>query len=79
MKYLLNPTPPLISDPALCTHLSAAALKRNLSAHAICNPAILAGGTKAEMKARLKEILETRAMDLRVRGMMWNVEDAEEV
>ncbi|KAJ7595501.1 hypothetical protein C8J56DRAFT_1115426 [Mycena floridula] len=76
-EYLINPSPPLISSPSLCSHLSAAALKRNLAAHAACNPEIIAGGSKSEMKQRLEGILERREQDLLVRGMLWNLDGAE--
>jgi hypothetical protein len=69
-KYLLHPVPPLIVNPNVCAQLSAAALKRNLAAHAISNPAILAAGTKLEMLERLHGILTTRKMDLLVRTMI---------
>ena len=77
-KYLVDITAPLISDPADCSELSGAALKRNLVAHAERNPNILVGGTKEEMRERLHGILKTREMDLRVRGMIWNVDDTED-
>ncbi|KAJ7052014.1 hypothetical protein C8F01DRAFT_1066440 [Mycena amicta] len=68
--YLVNITPPLIANPALIPDLSAAALKRNLTAHAARNSAIAASGTKQEMATRLKTLLETREMDLLVRDML---------
>lgn len=75
--YLLDPTPPLIESPLVVPELSAAALKRNLAAHAACNPAVVATGTKPEMVDRLRGILETRQMDLLVRDMIQGVESAE--
>jgi hypothetical protein len=69
--YLVDPAPPLIRDPAACVSLSANALRRNLAAHATCNPHILVGGTEDEMEARLRDILERRKADLRVREVMW--------
>ncbi|CAK5273845.1 unnamed protein product [Mycena citricolor] len=63
-RYLLNPTPPLISSPELVPELSAAALKRNLTAHSDCNSSIVATGTKQEMADRLRGILEMRGQDL---------------
>ncbi|KAJ7146769.1 hypothetical protein C8R44DRAFT_758128 [Mycena epipterygia] len=75
--YLLDPTPPLIASPMVVPELSAAALKRNLAAHATCNPAVVATGTKPEMVDRLRGILETRQMDLLVRDMIQGVESAE--
>ncbi|KAF7311901.1 hypothetical protein MIND_00201400 [Mycena indigotica] len=70
LNYLADIAPPLISLPSLVNDLSAAALKRNLSAHAAHNASIVACGTKQEMAARLKTILETREMDLMVREML---------
>ncbi|KAJ7505587.1 hypothetical protein B0H11DRAFT_1850811 [Mycena galericulata] len=69
-RYLLDPTPPLVANPSVVPDLSVAALKRNLTAHAACNPAVVAAGTKPEMAARLREILEMRKMDLLVRQMI---------
>ncbi|KAK0204366.1 hypothetical protein DFS33DRAFT_1319557 [Desarmillaria ectypa] len=69
-KYLLDIQPPLIHRASLCSQLSGAALKRNLLAHATCNPAILAAGTKAEMKERLEGILKVRDMDILVAAMI---------
>jgi hypothetical protein len=71
-KYLLDIKPPLVSASSLCGELSAAALKRNLAAHAECNKDIVAAGTKVEMKERLEGILTVREMDLVVRGMIWD-------
>ncbi|EPQ53955.1 hypothetical protein GLOTRDRAFT_44490, partial [Gloeophyllum trabeum ATCC 11539] len=70
-KYMIDPRPPLITDPAACASLSVAALRRNLTEHAAYNDAIVAGGTKGEMVERLERILETRRMDLLVRAMVW--------
>ncbi|KAK0472062.1 hypothetical protein IW261DRAFT_1509903 [Armillaria novae-zelandiae] len=69
-KYLLDIQPPLIHRASLCSQLSGAALKRNLLAHAMCNPTILAAGTKAEMKERLEGILKVREMDILVAAMV---------
>ncbi|KAJ7465160.1 hypothetical protein FB451DRAFT_1370059 [Mycena latifolia] len=68
--YLLDPTPPLITNPAAVPALSAVALKRNLAAHAARNSAVVAAGTKPEMVERLRRLLETREMDLLVRQML---------
>lgn len=54
----------------MCSHLTAAVLKRNLEAHAVFNPSILASGTRAEMLLRLTEILKVRQADLLVMGML---------
>ncbi|KAL1744625.1 hypothetical protein HDZ31DRAFT_38200 [Schizophyllum fasciatum] len=70
LKYFLYPTPPLIVNPALCAQLSAAALKRNLAAHAGVNPKIVAAGTKAEMMERLASVLRMRELDVLVRELM---------
>ncbi|KIJ62914.1 hypothetical protein HYDPIDRAFT_157081 [Hydnomerulius pinastri MD-312] len=75
-EYLLQPAPPLIVDPTVCSMLSKAALKRNLGAHAAVNSSILASGTRKEMAERLKNILETRKLDLIVREMLTD-EDTE--
>ncbi|KAJ7781932.1 hypothetical protein DFH07DRAFT_728857, partial [Mycena maculata] len=65
-KYLLDPAPPLITDPALVSELSTAALKCNLVAHAdFATPA----SNKFEMIELLRDILETRKTDLLVRRM----------
>ena len=72
--YLLQPSSPLITDPEACSTLSCAALRRNLSAHAERNPAIVVGGTKDEMVLRLEGLLRTRKLDLLVRRMI-GIED----
>jgi hypothetical protein len=69
-KYMIKPEAPLIVDPTACVTLSVSALKRNLIEHAVFNPAIIASGTKAELVARLKNILETRQMDMLVKEMI---------
>ena len=69
-QYLGFPLPPLITDPQATAQLSLAALKRNLEAHAVCNPSILAAGTRPEMIQRLSEILRIRALDMLVRDML---------
>ena len=65
--YLLQPSSPLITDPEACSTLSCPALRRNLSAHAERNPAIVVGGTKDEMVLRLEGLLRMRNLDLLVR------------
>jgi len=72
--YPPHPFPPLITDPEACSTLSCAALRRNLSAHAESNPAIVVGGTKDEMVLRLEGLLRTRKLDLLVRRMI-GIED----
>jgi hypothetical protein len=69
---MVHPVPPLIVDPALCSKLSIAALRRNLASHATCNRSIIATGTKVEMVERLKKILKTREMDLLTRNTIFN-------
>ncbi|KAJ3856558.1 hypothetical protein EV368DRAFT_32132, partial [Lentinula lateritia] len=70
--YLLYPQPPLITSPALCSRLSAAALQRNLEAHAEAAPVqIFTGGTKEEMCERLRNLLVKREVDLVVWGMIY--------
>ncbi|KAG6918415.1 hypothetical protein DXG01_014594 [Tephrocybe rancida] len=73
-RYELDPCPPLIVVPEVCVQLSAAALQRNLAAHKVKNPDILAAGSKFEMAERLRLILETRRMDLLVRAMIFGSE-----
>ncbi|PPQ84013.1 hypothetical protein CVT25_000559 [Psilocybe cyanescens] len=68
--YLINPLPPLITNPHICGHLLSAALKRNLEAHAAYNPSIVTSGTRPEMLERLSKILEIRQLDLLVLGML---------
>ncbi|KAJ7315335.1 hypothetical protein DFH08DRAFT_715623 [Mycena albidolilacea] len=75
-QYLLHPTPPLIENPSIVPELSVSALKRNLAAHAACNPAVVAAGTKPELALRLKTLLETRKADLLVREMMSGGDEA---
>ncbi|KAI0069802.1 hypothetical protein K474DRAFT_1693993 [Panus rudis PR-1116 ss-1] len=70
-KYLVQPEAPLITDPHVVRDLSIAALKRNLSAHAEYNHAILAEGSREEMADRLTTLLETRQADLIVRSILW--------
>ncbi|KAF5386481.1 hypothetical protein D9757_005899 [Collybiopsis confluens] len=77
--YLLDIQPPLITSPSWCSTLSAAALQRNLEAHAdVANkyhrtkgPLIFTGGTKEEMCERLRELLVRRESDLLVWGMIY--------
>jgi len=76
-KYELDPRPPLITEPDACAQLSAAALQRNLAAHAMKNPDIVAGGGKVEMTERLRTLLEMRRMDMLVRDMIHGVDEAE--
>jgi tetrahydromethanopterin S-methyltransferase subunit B len=73
-KYLLNPRPPLITNPGVCDQLSAAALQRNLAAHAQANPAVVATGSKEEMIVRLEALLQMRKMDMLVRDMILGLE-----
>ncbi|KAK7017350.1 hypothetical protein R3P38DRAFT_2635246 [Favolaschia claudopus] len=68
--YLVDPKPPLIDNPDIVAELSAAALKRNLAAHAVQNSSIVAAGTKPELALRLKTLLQTRKADLLVREML---------
>ncbi|KAJ3908841.1 hypothetical protein F5879DRAFT_998455 [Lentinula edodes] len=88
--YLLYPQPPLITSPALCSRLSAAALQRNLEAHAeVANKRlatvgakaapvkIFTGGTKEEMCERLRNLLVKREVDLVVWGMIYGYGEAD--
>ncbi|KIY45136.1 hypothetical protein FISHEDRAFT_67103 [Fistulina hepatica ATCC 64428] len=71
VQYILHPAPPLVVEPAICNKLSAAALRRNLAAHAAVNPTIVTLGSKAEMAERLRILLEARRTDLLVRDMIY--------
>ncbi|KAJ4474802.1 hypothetical protein C8R41DRAFT_774880 [Lentinula lateritia] len=76
--YLLYPQPPLIRLPALCSRLSAAALQRNLEAHAEAAAVkIFTGGTKEEMCERLRNLLVKREVDLVVWGMIYGYDEAD--
>ncbi|KAJ4000693.1 hypothetical protein F5050DRAFT_368366 [Lentinula boryana] len=88
--YLMQPQPPLITSPALCSRLSAAALQRNLEAHAeVANKLQSTGGaeavsakrsdTKGEMCRRLRDLLVQRELDLVVWGMIYGFEEADGV
>ncbi|GBE90107.1 hypothetical protein SCP_1801310 [Sparassis crispa] len=70
-KYELRTLASLVVDPAECANLSPTALRRNLVAHAACNPKVFVGGTSEEMAERLESILMLRAADQRVREMVW--------
>lgn len=70
-RYMLHPVPPLITDPAACVELSAAALRRNLAAHAEYDKRITIGGTREEMEERLERLLRMREEDMWVREMVW--------
>ncbi|KAI0261118.1 hypothetical protein BC834DRAFT_1009126, partial [Gloeopeniophorella convolvens] len=74
-QYLLSPLPPLITQPDAAPVLEFSALKRNLSAHAAYNPAVLTSGSKAVLCTRLTELLERRRGDLAVREMVWRRRD----
>jgi hypothetical protein len=73
-QYTLQPEPQLLTDASAVGKLSAAALRRNLVAHAAHSAAVVAGGTKSDMAARLGELLERRAADLVVRELLWGEE-----
>ncbi|KAJ6489068.1 hypothetical protein C8R45DRAFT_901995 [Mycena sanguinolenta] len=75
-QYLLSIQPPLIANPDIVPELSAAALKRNLAAHAARNSSIVAAGTKQEMAARLTGLLTMRKADLLVREMLCSGDEA---
>ncbi|TFY69129.1 hypothetical protein EVG20_g3281 [Dentipellis fragilis] len=70
-QCLLYPRPPFITDPAICEHLTVAALKRNLAEHAARNPEIDVNGSKAQLTLRLRELLQLRKADLLVRETVW--------
>ncbi|KAL6301507.1 hypothetical protein BKA93DRAFT_919725 [Sparassis latifolia] len=70
-KYELRTLASLVVDPAECANLSPTALRRNLVAHAACNPKVFVGGTSEEMAERLESILMLRAADMSVREMVW--------
>ncbi|KAF9554469.1 hypothetical protein CPC08DRAFT_672182 [Agrocybe pediades] len=69
-KYLVNPLPPLITNPNACSQLTTAALQRNLEAHAACNPAIVPSGTRSELVQRLSDLLTMRRLDMLVMSML---------
>lgn len=69
-QYLFNPIAPLVTNADVCDQLSYGALKRNLEAHAACNPAILCTGSTREMAQRLSDILKTRRLDMLVVSML---------
>ncbi|KIM39316.1 hypothetical protein M413DRAFT_415939, partial [Hebeloma cylindrosporum] len=69
-KYLFNPLPPLVVNPHICGKLSDSALRRNLEAHAACNPFIVPSGTRQELVERLSEILKIRKLDMLVVEML---------
>jgi len=73
-QYLAFPLPPLITNPQASAQLSLAALKRNLEAHAACNPSILAAGTRSEMVQRLSEILKIRKLDMLVKDLLSGID-----
>lgn len=67
---MVDPKAPFIVEPEACPSLTVAALKHNLAAHAAFNPDIVPTGTKAELAERLKNILETRQIDIIIRDML---------
>jgi hypothetical protein len=69
-QYFCFLLPPLIANLQAAAQLSLAALKRNLDAHAACNPSILATGTQLEMAQRLSKILKIRKLDMLVKDML---------
>ncbi|KAF5342427.1 hypothetical protein D9611_001240 [Ephemerocybe angulata] len=68
--YLVDIQPPLVSSPDDCSSLTVATLKKNLAAHSEKNPRIMVSGTRAEMIARLQDLLTKRQMDLVVAQML---------
>lgn len=70
-KYLSELKPPLVIHERSCSQLSVHALKRNLEAHATCNPDILTSGTRLEMVHRLTEVLKIRRSDKLVIDLLW--------
>ncbi|KAL0945349.1 hypothetical protein HGRIS_000847 [Hohenbuehelia grisea] len=78
VQYLINPLPPLITNPDAASQLSMSALKRNLAAHAACNPDISVSGSKIEMSERLRHVLQIREADLMVREVVFGSGDSEE-
>lgn len=77
--YRVDIAHPLIAEPSACRFSSIMALKRNLSQHAEFNREIRTIGSRAELVARLEEILTTRKADLLVvellAGTLGNFED----
>jgi hypothetical protein len=70
-NYLSELKPPLIVHEKHCSQLSIDALKRNLKAHAACNPDILTSGSRLEMVHRLTEILKIRRLDKLAIDSFW--------
>ena len=66
----------MITNPDVCAQLSAAALQRNLAAHAVKNPDIIMVGSRVEMIERLRTLLEVRKMDMLVRSMIVGTEQS---
>jgi hypothetical protein len=70
-RYAVELPSGCVTSPSKCAELSTSHLRANLQIHAVKNPSIVVGGTKVEMCARLKEILERRKEDLCVKAMLW--------
>lgn len=66
LLYMVDISPPMISEPSACRFTSIMVLRRNLSQHAEFNQDIVATGSKAELVARLEDILTTRKADMLV-------------
>ncbi|KAF8461067.1 hypothetical protein BDZ91DRAFT_785054 [Kalaharituber pfeilii] len=67
---------PYISNPEDVANLQVPALKKNLELHAVRDKSISISGSKLELMYRLKEILETRINDQRLRRAMIGPEEA---
>ncbi|KAI0941125.1 hypothetical protein AcV7_002770 [Taiwanofungus camphoratus] len=55
---------------AVCTALAVAALRRNLTAHAMVDVEIVVGGSRAKMVEQLERILPLRAANMTVRKLL---------
>lgn len=60
----------LVSSPSRVSDLATPVLLYNLEAHADWNPSIRSGGSRAEMKERLRGVLEVRRSDLVLAGLI---------
>ncbi|KAF8339853.1 uncharacterized protein EI90DRAFT_2848997, partial [Cantharellus anzutake] len=65
-----NTAYPLIKDPAECSNLSNTALKYNLSVYSLRNPSIPTSGTREELVAKLKAVLESKEADMKVLAVL---------
>ena len=74
----MHPTAPLITDPHACGFLSASALKKNLLEHAKYDELLPTKGSKGELAAALRALLERRRADMMVRAVLWKLDGEQE-